>query len=157
MRAKKSKLDPLPDTLSGLIRVALKDLRTVEASKAYKVDMDRWHTPEANGVCHVCMAGAVMATTLRCSPLAVVDTTSWLNGVEDKLQAIDCLRGGNISWAARKIYGADSRKWLSAGKFEEKHPEFSDHMPDYGTTKREHTKFHAAQRKLADALEEAGL
>lgn len=68
----------LPNKLSELIRLAMKDLELVENDEKYKVDMDMgsWHFPwfseEAEHfdvddeveVCNVCLAGAVMAKTL---------------------------------------------------------------------------------------------
>ncbi len=54
------KLDELK--LSELIRLALADLLKVERDKRYVVNMGVWHIP--NGVCQVCMAGAVIAKTL---------------------------------------------------------------------------------------------
>lgn len=55
-------MNGLPDKPSELIRVALRDLRRVEDNPNYKVDMMVWHCPDGNdGVCRVCLAGAVMA------------------------------------------------------------------------------------------------
>lgn len=55
-------MNDLPDKPSELIRVALRDLRRVEDNPNYKIDMMVWHCPDGNdGVCRVCLAGAVMA------------------------------------------------------------------------------------------------
>lgn len=45
--------------VSGLIRLALADLRKCEQSPKYKINMDDWHVP--NSRCSVCLAGSVMA------------------------------------------------------------------------------------------------
>ena len=53
----------LPDTIHGLLRVAIDDLKKCQASKNYKIEMSEWHEPYGDD-CFVCMAGAVMAQTL---------------------------------------------------------------------------------------------
>jgi hypothetical protein len=58
---KPTKLPLLP---SALIRVALEDLAKCEAQPdKFKVEMNWWYKPPCNegDVCHVCMAGAVIA------------------------------------------------------------------------------------------------
>lgn len=55
----------LPDKPSESIRLALTDLRACEADPLYNVGMGDWHRP-CDGVCHVCLAGAVMAKSLEC-------------------------------------------------------------------------------------------
>jgi hypothetical protein len=65
-----------PEKLSELIRMALKDLATVEADPRYKIDMLEWHRPECRGhlgtamepLCSLCMAGAIMACRLGAAP-----------------------------------------------------------------------------------------
>lgn len=57
----------LPNTLSGLLELAVQDAQKCEAlPELYRLDMGQWHTPEA-GVCVICMAGAVIAQTLGVS------------------------------------------------------------------------------------------
>lgn len=58
--------DMLPNKPSDLLQVALDDLRLCEKDPLYAIEMGDWH--KANGKCRVCLAGAVMAKTLRCSP-----------------------------------------------------------------------------------------
>lgn len=58
----------LPDKPSELIRLALKDLRKTERQFwKYKIDMDIWHSGKTSTLsrCSVCLAGAVMAQTLK--------------------------------------------------------------------------------------------
>lgn len=57
----------LPDKPSELIRVALKDLEACEQDDRYVIDMSAWHSPQGR-LCHVCLAGAVMAQSLGVSP-----------------------------------------------------------------------------------------
>lgn len=56
--------DTLPDKLSDLIEVALRDLESVENDQNYTVDMHLWQSPNY-GTCHVCLAGSVLAKTLK--------------------------------------------------------------------------------------------
>lgn len=55
----------LPEKLSDLIELALRDLRKVEKDERYRVNMYSWHEPTLSGKCLVCFAGAVMAGTLE--------------------------------------------------------------------------------------------
>lgn len=57
-------IDP-PTTASAIIRLAINDLTKVEKNKNYKIDMTEWHLKFENGPCYVCLAGSVMANTLK--------------------------------------------------------------------------------------------
>lgn len=108
-------MSKLPDTLSGLLRVAVEDAKKIELSDKYKLNMNYWHMPadtyegekeEDRGKCYVCMAGAVMAERLGASP----DQEAWpdhiANGDESthsKLLAIDLMRQGNFDSAAEEL------------------------------------------------------
>lgn len=54
----------LPDTLSGLLRLAVKDARAIEKTAGYRLNMSKWVWPASDGVCEVCMAGAIMVRTM---------------------------------------------------------------------------------------------
>ena len=87
--------EKLPDKIHLLLDVALNDLNKVRRSKRYDVDMNDWHSGPHNGLCTVCLAGAVMAKTLH------ADYTKDINPVMmgencDKLYALDDLRCGNL-------------------------------------------------------------
>lgn len=81
-----------------LIRLALEDLKKVEADPRYEVDMDDWHSGgSVTHPCAVCLAGAVMAKTMKLQ----YDKNLWpedaaLNGTTWALQALDELRRGNV-------------------------------------------------------------
>ena len=90
--------------LSAVIRVALDDLARVESDPRYKVNMTQWHRPIA-GVCHVCLAGAIMAETLGVPPEAFIgapDLSTWLykmsddvsGGARARLMALDLVMRG---------------------------------------------------------------
>lgn len=63
-----SQQPPLPTVPSELLSVALIDLAMAEGNEKYVVDMGAWHEPRSDGKCRVCMAGAVMAHSLKCEP-----------------------------------------------------------------------------------------
>lgn len=95
---RKPKTPTLPDKPSELIRVALADLRKVERSEKYKVDMGNWHGPGRDGRCHVCLAGSVMAKTLKYNPDdPVIPVCGYGDGTGDKLHALDNFREGLIN------------------------------------------------------------
>lgn len=59
---------PVPKTLGELMTLALKDLEAVEADPNCKVSMSDWvkrDTEDGHTFCYVCLAGAVMAKTLK--------------------------------------------------------------------------------------------
>lgn len=65
--------------------------------------MDRWHSPYAAGddlykskVCHVCLAGSVMAQTLGAKPDDWLFPASYKSSLAAKLNALDCFRIGQI-------------------------------------------------------------
>lgn len=94
----------LPDKLSALLRLAVADCRKVEKMKTRTLDMGVWFA--TNGVCRVCMAGAVLDRTLRFKPtqdlrfygdLAKCAPEHW------KLAAIDNLRTGLLESAFQSL------------------------------------------------------
>jgi hypothetical protein len=94
----------LPNKPSDLIEVALQDLERVEKDPRYVVDMYKWHSP--NGLCKVCLAGAVMSR--------VVEPTKWTTPSElfdattaDKLKALDEFRTGSIRDALIAYFSFD--------------------------------------------------
>ena len=88
----------LPDTPSELLTLALDDLNKIERSKKYKVHMGRWHEPYSNGdtVCHVCLAGAVMARRGGLSPEEEQLLIRSIWETDKKLDALDDFRGGHM-------------------------------------------------------------
>ena len=94
---------PLPNTLSGMIRVALKDEDRVFKSPKYYVDMDEWHLPPEYGprknskVCRVCLAGAVMAGTLGLDHTTYETPNSLLDDdAAGRLGSLDRIRTGDV-------------------------------------------------------------
>jgi hypothetical protein len=92
----------LPDTLGELFAVALKDARSAESGGAYLhmgvwLQLDHGLAGDAP-VCTVCMAGAVMlaASTEDLVMGEERDPTMWPQATENKLDALDEIRNGNL-------------------------------------------------------------
>jgi hypothetical protein len=104
----------LPDKQSALIRVALKDLRSIEQDPRYTINMYAWMVPgEAGKPCSVCFAGSVMARRFKLVPDASIESLHDLTKVfEDdadtlrKLRALDRLRQGELE-GAFKVMGLE--------------------------------------------------
>jgi hypothetical protein len=103
--AKISNSKSLPNKPSKLIRVALKDLRLVERSKTYDIDMGVYHSPKVDSntgqdieVCRVCFAGSVIAKTFKADPGLVLGPGSPIFDkiTSKKLMALDRFREGKI-------------------------------------------------------------
>lgn len=98
------KTNTLPDKPSDLIELAINDLEKIERSKQYTVNMEDWHTPiyqhqDYNlqmNTCEVCLAGAVMAKTLK-TPYGRGVSPANFEGLEGKLHALNLFRTGLIN------------------------------------------------------------
>lgn len=91
------KFGKLPGRPSELICLALDDLEKAEKSDRYKIDMRKWHHP-AGGKCAVCLAGSVMAFSLKKS--ATKGPTPGLPSKEkNALFALNSFRAGEIDCA----------------------------------------------------------
>lgn len=88
----------LPAVVSELIELALNDLELVEEDERYVVNMERWHEPELTGVCAVCLAGAVMASTLNTAPDKASTPHHYCAEDSRRLLALDYVRTAN--WSA---------------------------------------------------------
>lgn len=106
----------LPNTLSALIRLGLKDLAVVEADPRYKISMsDAWHVPKRNRfdlecdqVCAVCFAGAVIAISFGAKPNQDVSLHRLSPKASDRLSALDSVRKGDFVEAMKWFRG----KWV---------------------------------------------
>ncbi len=90
----------LPDLPSELLALALNDLELVEAqSDTYRVFMGSWHEPSipTGKKCSVCMAGAIMACSLRADPEMRYLPRDFCQDTERKLHAIDLFRMGYVT------------------------------------------------------------
>lgn len=86
---------------SGLIRLALKDLRAVEKDSRYKVNMEHWHfvhpLPQkpTDHLCHVCFAGSVLAKSFN-FPLETKLIGFFPKKMQDRMTALNSFRTGNV-------------------------------------------------------------
>lgn len=84
----------LPEKMSALLRVAVADARKLAHDPRYKLDMGLFHAQRENR-CHVCMAGAVMACTLKSNPRSPLTPYNF-SGLGGRLDSIDSMRTGNF-------------------------------------------------------------
>lgn len=138
----------LPDKPSELIRVSLLDLEKAENTPGYLVCMDHWHLyydydseyPEKVGECGICLAGCVMAFSLRADRERELSPADFKGPDCSKLIVLDHFRSGSIG-----------RGFRSMGLGE---PPFElydvEHYPDSPAI------FKRDMRNLANVLEEAG-
>ncbi len=136
----------LPDKPSALIRVALADLRAVEAHADYEVDMDVWHVdlpyPHDGGPqCCVCLAGAVMAQSLKANMLKDFTPDDFPNDCE-KLYALEFFRQGYVDEGLNEM-GLETPVSI---------PDLE--IPEYAINRGE---FHEAMNRMAEKMEDNGL
>ena len=100
----KKKNVSLPDKLSDLLALALRDMRAVKKLKSRVFDMDCFHYVRADGKCAMCMAGAVMDRTLGVSLHETCGPSNYDSRTSNKLWAIDSMRAGD---ARPVLYDSD--------------------------------------------------
>lgn len=103
----------LPDKPSALIRLAIADMKSCAEDSDYELNMNQWHLPSYRGslsegnavdVCKVCMAGAVMAKSLKVNSSR--EATPRYFGESDtrkKLSALDNFRCGELRSGVRRM------------------------------------------------------
>lgn len=137
----------LPRTPSKLIRLALRDLSKIEKDPRYTINMSVFHTPKFNGelenICQVCLAGAVMANTLKVPVMEDVGPGRFALDISNPLLALDFFRMGDISMG---ILYLDIP--FPKGMVREYNVPFYENDPK---------GFKAAMRRLADCFERNGL
>lgn len=113
----------LPDKLSDLLELALNDASKLNRDR-YSMDSDVWHRnaqERYDGKCGVCLAGAVMARTLKVPHRATCELDNVSNDerrLYDKLAAIDFARMGRIDEALMCL--ADGWPWTDLSYQEER-------------------------------------
>lgn len=143
----------LPDTPSALLTLALDDLEKAEADERYVIDMSRWHEMR-HGSCVVCLAGAVMAFSLK-TPFGLNSGPIMHSEVDRaKLEAIDYLREGSYVSGLRVLLGPD----YNAPKIDEvadlmRHARKGHHY----SYRNDAAGFKAGLRAVAAVLKERGL
>ena len=144
----------LPSTPSELIRLALEDLRACERDDRYEVDMWDLHNSREGQrgqmVCHVCLAGAVLAQTLgvpRDRSICGRDLARYRSSVQDRLRALDHFRLGEIS-AGLSYLGYDVDKLSEEWQQYARKSRYNPADPE---------AFHVRMNNLADYLASCGL
>lgn len=101
-------MNTLPDTLRETIDSAIADVYTVLSQPdKYALKMSVWVQPPVDGVCHVCMAGAVISQRLVDVHKQYGDSMwdSFTPATASKLQAINSFRTGFFIHALAEFYG----------------------------------------------------
>ena len=76
----------------------------VKKSKKYRFDVSNWHNPGEDGICNVCVAGAVMARTLKAPHNKWVSPMNYIRGKwYAKFKIIDHIRTNNRSGVAHYL------------------------------------------------------
>ena len=98
----------LPNTLHGLLEMAISDLEKVKDRPGVQINMNEWVRRTGDRTCEVCMAGAVLMETCRLqwkhtmveTLLPAIDPGFLRSTVMNKLEAINHLRTGKVHAAA---------------------------------------------------------
>lgn len=134
-------MSTLPSLPSALIRLALSDLSQCEKDPHYTINMNVWHDPEhEDGICHVCLAGAVMAKTLAYPHDRTVLPSITLHYPE--LSALDHFRTGDISSALRCLHiplPPGIPMWTHTPIYDEDPAAFHTAMSDLATLLESHS------------------
>ncbi len=94
----------LPETMAGLLEVAIKDARKLDRSIYHPYHND-WHDADSSSShCEICLAGSVIAGSLKIAPSLTVSSLSFDKRTEDLLDALDNMRMGLWSKAFDLIY-----------------------------------------------------
>lgn len=144
----------LPELPSTILKLAMDDLNQIEKTAGYRVDMGTWHQRRADEwigddiispdlLCHVCLAGAVMANTLKAPIGKRAEPEMYPAATANKLRALDKLRTGCVA-SALEILGRDKGDYFR----------FDRWVPDYKFNRR---GFKLAMRKLVRDLKRARL
>ena len=140
-----------PTTLSGLIRLSVRDARALDR-QTYSPWAEVWHAP-ATGRCYVCDAGALMAGTLGADPTAQVEPHEYPVPWAKALRAMDELRLGNWHSAGVDFHlsGPDQRRLEALA------PELPFPDVPYFEGWRQMDRHLVSMGAIAERLEGAGL
>ena len=102
----------VPEKLSDLIRMAIADGRKLYQERAgeYLPDAHMFHelgkdSQQGKKMCHVCLAGAVMAGTLHADTRDSLIPSDFDKPWAKALHALDCVRQGMYGNALKALYG----------------------------------------------------
>ena len=92
----------LPDKLYKLLNIALNDAVLCSKDANYRMDMSVWHSRRGK-LCSVCLAGSVMAKTLKTNRRQNKEPDDFCRDTEKKLTVIDEIRDNNLVMAYHKL------------------------------------------------------
>ena len=96
--------EKLPSTLSGLLSTALQDAEELDREHYFPYS-ENWHKSRYH--CEICLAGAVIAGTLRNAHHDSLTPSMFSKETERKLHVIDSMRRGEWSSAFHRLYGEE--------------------------------------------------
>jgi len=102
----------LPEKMSQLVGLAASDMLACVKDPDYKLVAGEWNNPRVHNThqCCVCVAGSVMAKTLKVSNKKQVFPSNLNRNVQDKLYALDALRIGHFKVAFQLLGVTPSKK-----------------------------------------------
>ena len=118
----------LPRLPSDLIDVALHDLYRAEKDPLYEIDMNTWHSWNINefddepvSKCEICLAGAVIAGSLKADLETELTPDCYAPATAKKLNSLDYFRSGNIRDGLEEIGFTLPAGWKSFREYPEYH------------------------------------
>ena len=141
----------LPDTMNRLLTVAIEDARKLPP-ELYEPQSLRWHSLTPYDLCQVCLAGAVIAGTLKTPRDRTVYPQQLLGDATRKLESLDFIRRGEWLRAFKCFY----LRWpkIAAGRLLHHLPSPSDtHFDGWDEFNRHLDSLEAIVPKLREIEE----
>ncbi len=89
----------LPDTIQELLELAIADAEVIAKDPRYKLNMGEWHLyNDESQQCEVCIAGAVIARTLKADIKDFLLPADYDDDTRMKLRALDSLWRGVLPY-----------------------------------------------------------
>ena len=109
-------------SLAELMTIAVDDMEALMNNSNYLFNAHYWHQPDvyAENMCRICMAGAVIANSLKCLVSSLKFPSHFKADTFCKLHAIESARTGDIEAA-----------YYNLGKFEVKVKDFDVTQSDF--------------------------
>ena len=98
--------ETLPSSLSGLLEIAIGDAEELDRFH-YIPYSENWHKTRYSDICEVCLAGCVIAGTLRHSHRSTLVPNMFSTETANKLVVIDDMRTGHWRSAFMLLYNQE--------------------------------------------------
>lgn len=89
--------------MSDLLEAAIDDARLLDPEHYQPVSF-AWHSPDEDGPCQVCLAGSLMAKTLKVAPHQMLTPYRFPEDTQRMLLAVEYMRSGNWYLAFIRFY-----------------------------------------------------